>query len=77
MEKIYEILEDIRPESDFKNSSNFIDDYLLDSFDIYSLISEFEEKFNVTIEPDSIVPENFVNVDSIIKLLSECGVEQL
>ena len=42
MEKIYEILQDLRPEFDFHSSENFIEDGYLDSFDLVSLVSELE-----------------------------------
>ena len=39
MEKIYEMLEEIKPEQDFRSSEDFIEDGMLDSFDIITLIS--------------------------------------
>ena len=49
-EKIYAILTDIRPEFDFKESDNFVEDGFLDSFDVVTLVSEIEEKFDVIVE---------------------------
>ena len=40
MEKIYAILADLRPELDFHCSQNFVEDGMLDSFDIVSLVTE-------------------------------------
>ena len=47
-EKIIEILADLRPEFDFTEEGiDFIEEGMLDSFDIVSLVDEIEEKFNV------------------------------
>ena len=45
MERIYEILSQLRPEFDFKESKDFIEEGLLDSFDIVSLVTELEDSF--------------------------------
>ena len=46
--KILEILAELRPEFDFENSSDFIEDGLLDSFDIASLISTSSMRVTAT-----------------------------
>ena len=68
-EKIFEMLAELRPEFDYKNSLNFIEDGLLDSFDIVSLTTMLEEFFKVTIDGMSIVPENYESVDAILTLV--------
>ena len=67
--KIVIILKSIRPEFDFFSSSNFIDDGILDSFDIINLVAELDKEFNISIDGVDIVPENFDSLDSIQKLL--------
>lgn len=71
--KILEILAELRPEFDFENSSDFIEDGLLDSFDIASLISIIEERYSVKIDGLDVVPENFLSVDAIIALIKKSG----
>ena len=68
-ERILEILQDMRPESDFLNSKNFICDALLDSFDMVVLISEIQEKFDVVIDGTDVIPENFISVSAIVQLI--------
>lgn len=75
-EKIISILTEIRSEFDFSKSNNFIDEGLLDSFDIVSLVSSLDEYYNISIDGMDIVPENFVNVDSIKQLLIKKGISQ-
>ena len=72
-EEIKSILEEIRPEFDFDDSDNFIEDGMLDSFDIVSLVSMIEEKYSVSIDGLDIVPENFASVDAIIELINKSG----
>ena len=69
MDEILSLLIEVRPESDFASSNNFIADGLLDSFDMVMLIDELEEKFDVKIDGTEIIPENFVSVDAIIQLI--------
>ncbi len=73
MEQIYAILEELRPEFDFRKSENYIDDGYLDSFDIVTIISEIEEKYNISIDGLDIVPENFENVKCIFELIKKSG----
>jgi acyl carrier protein len=68
-EQIIKVLESIRPEFDFNNSSNFIDEGLLDSFDLISLVAALESEFDILIEGIDIVPENFNSIDAIGNLI--------
>ena len=72
--KIIAFLTEIRPEFDFTASSNFIEEGMLDSFDIVSLVVSLDEEFGISIDGTEILPENFANVDSIFQLLIKNGV---
>lgn len=69
--KILEILEEVRPEFEFGKSEDFIEDGLLDSFDIVTIIDSLEKEFGIVIDGLDVVPENFVNVDSIKSLVEK------
>ncbi|MEY8020090.1 acyl carrier protein [Muriicola sp. SD30] len=73
-DKILEILSEIRPEFDFENSTDFIGEGMLDSFDIVSLVASLDEEFGISIDGTEILPENFSDVDSIYHLLIKNGV---
>lgn len=73
MEKIYEILENIRPEFDFKTSNDFIKDGYLDSFDVVSLVSDLEDEYNCLIDALDIMPENFNTVEHIKNVIKKNG----
>jgi acyl carrier protein len=68
--KILDILNNIRPECDFKNSIDFVQDGYLDSFDIIMLVSEMDSSFKISILGEDIIPENFQSVLSIKSLLA-------
>ena len=74
--KIIDFLTEIRPEFDFLESSNFIEEGMLDSFDIVSLVVSLDEEFGISIDGTEILPENFSNVDSIFQLLIKNGVTE-
>ena len=74
--KIVDFLTEIRPEFDFAASNNFIEEGMLDSFDIVSLVASLDEEFEISIDGTEILPENFSNVDSIFQLLIKNGVTE-
>lgn len=73
MKKIMDILQDVRPDFDFSESDNFIEDGVLDSFDIVALVSELENGFDITIDGLDIVPENFIDMERIGQLIVKSG----
>ena len=74
-EKIREILVDIRPEYNFLEDKDFIEAGMLDSFDILTLVTDLEEKFNIKIDGGYILPENFGSINAIKDLLIKSGAK--
>ena len=64
-----EILENLHPEIDFNTSETLIDDGLIDSFDIVTIISEINEEYDVVIPAEEIVPENFNSAKALYSLI--------
>ena len=58
-EELIELLEEIQPDADFENCDTLIDDGILDSFAILSIVSELQDTYDITITPADIIPENF------------------
>ena len=71
MEKLLEILKGIRPDVDFENETSLIDDGILDSFDVVSIISELDDEFGVQVKINELDPENFNSVESIWNLVQK------
>ncbi|NLC42690.1 MAG: acyl carrier protein [Clostridiales bacterium] len=59
MEALMEILQDLHPDVDFDSCDTLIDDKILDSFDIVSLVTDISEEYDITIPVEEIVPTNF------------------
>ena len=71
MEKLLNILSSIRPDVDFENETELIDDGILDSFDVVSIISEIDDQFGVQIRITELDPENFNSAEAIWNLIQE------
>ncbi len=67
IKKLLEILVDINEDVDFEHEKALVDDGLIDSFDITSIITALDEEFNIRIEASEIEPENFNSVESILE----------
>lgn len=72
-EKILEVLKGIRPEYNFAESKDFIEDGLLDSFDIVMLVSDLESEYHIIIDGLDIIEENFNSLDAILELIRKNG----
>ncbi len=72
-EKILYLLTDIRPEFDFSESSDFISEGFLDSFDVVQLVTALDEEYSISIDGMDILPENFSNIERITETLIKNG----
>lgn len=70
MDELIEILKDLHSDVDFENCTTLIDDKILDSFDIVSIVSEVNDRFDVTIPAKELVPENFNSAKALWDLIS-------
>lgn len=68
-EQLLDILCELRPDVDFEAEEALIDDEILDSFDIVSLVSELNENFDIAINVDDLLPENFNSVNAMLELI--------
>lgn len=71
--RILEMLSEIKPEQNFTESNNYVEDGILDSFDIIELITMLEDEFDISIDGMDILPEFFSNVEQIEKLVKKSG----
>ncbi len=65
MDELIEILKELHPDVDFETCTTLIDDKILDSFDIVSLIAEIDNTFDVAVPAEEIVPENFNSAEAL------------
>ncbi len=70
-DKILEILQDINPDVDYETEEALVDDGILDSFDIVTLVGELSSEFDVKITVLHLIPENFNSLDRITSLIEK------
>ncbi len=68
-EQIIEILSEIDDSIDYENEERLVDDHLLDSFGIISLVAELEDNFDIQIGAEEMIPENFNSVDALAAMV--------
>ena len=73
--QVISILSEIRPEYDFSQDLNFIEEGMLDSLDMVTLVAGLDEKYSISIDGDDIIPENFSSLDLVVNLLKKKGVK--
>lgn len=69
MEELLEILEDLHPEVDYAAEEHLIDNGILDSFDIITIISEIADTFDVVVPAKEIIPENFNSAQALWNMI--------
>ena len=71
MEQLIAILSGLHPEIDFETTEDLIDDGILDSLDIVSIVSSVYSEFDITIPPEEIIPENFNSAKALFELIEK------
>ncbi len=75
MEELMNILTNLRPDIDFNTADKLIDDEILDSFDIITLVGEVNEAFDVQIGVEDLLPENFNSAAAMMALITRLQEE--
>lgn len=75
MEKLLEILGEIRPDVDFANEKKLIDDGILDSFDIIQVVMTLNENYSIDINVEDLEPDNFNTVEAMMELITKLQEE--
>ncbi|MBO4795089.1 MAG: acyl carrier protein [Clostridia bacterium] len=69
MDKIIEMLLQLHPDLDIECDS-LVDDGILNSIDVVTLVTEIFNEFDVTVPASEIVPENFNSAEAIWEMVS-------
>lgn len=67
--ELMDILKELRPDVEFEKEQELIDSGILDSFDIVSLVGELNEAFDIEINVEDLLPENFNSVEAMLELV--------
>ena len=73
--EILEILEEMHPDVDFETCTSLVDDKVLDSFDIVTLIGELNDAFDISVPAEAIKPENFNSLDALTEMVRRLADE--
>lgn len=68
-ERILEVLRESNEEIVEDMDRDLLASGILDSFDIVSLVVDFEEEFSIQIDVDLVTPDHFRTANSIIGLM--------
>lgn len=71
MEALLNILSELHPDVDFNTAEGLIDNKVLDSFDIVTLVAEIDAEYDVSIPAEELVPENFNTAQAIYALIEK------
>lgn len=69
MNKIIEIIEEIKPGVTVEKDSLLLEDGIMDSFDMIMFVGELNEAFDVEIGAEEFIPENFQSPSTIENLI--------
>ena len=73
MRRLEKILCQLHPEINFSGDERLIDDGILDSLDMVTLVTDINDEYNIDIGAEDIVKENFNTVSCIASLIRRCG----
>lgn len=69
MEELLTILNDVDDSIDWEHEEGLIDNRILDSCGVISLVAELDETFDIEIEASEIIPQNFNSVQAIYAMV--------
>ena len=69
LENVIEMLQDVNEDADYENCTTLVDDRVLTSFDILSIISEIDNTFDVAVPAKDVIPANFNSAEAIRALI--------
>ena len=65
MEEIIKILEEVKPGVDYNSEKSLIDNEILDSLDIVTIVAKINQEFDIDFPVNEIVPENFNSAEAL------------
>lgn len=75
MEKLLEILRELHDDVDFESADGLVDDGIIDSLDIVTLVTEINDSLGVSIPPEEIIPDNFNSANALWELICRLDEE--
>ena len=72
MNELLNLLKENCPGVDFENSNSLVDDEILESLDIVTIVSAIMDEYNVEISVEDLIPENFNSVSAMYDFITYC-----
>lgn len=76
LDHMIELLEDVKGNVDYENCTTLVDDRVLDSFDILSIISSINDELDVSVPAKDIVPDNFNSAQAMLEMVKRMVDEE-
>ena len=71
MDEIIAIIKELHPDVDYETNTSLVDDRIIDSFDIISIVAEIDDRLDVQIPAEEIIPENFNSAKALADLVAK------
>jgi len=71
MNDLIAILSELKPDVDFEKEEALIDDEILSSFDVVTLVAKINDEFDVDFPVSEIVPENFNSAKALYAVIEK------
>ena len=68
-------MSEVRPDIDFETETRLIDDELLDSLDIVAIVTDVNDEFDIEINVNDLLPENFNSAKALYELIRRLQYE--
>lgn len=75
MEELLRIMSEVRPDIDFETEDKLIDNELLDSLDIVAIVTDVNDEFDIQINVNDLLPENFNSAKALYELIQKLQYE--
>ncbi len=75
MEELLRIMSEVRPDIDFENETHLIDNEMLDSLDIVAIVTDVNDEFDISINVNDLLPENFNSAKALYELITKLQYE--
>ena len=75
MEELLRIMSEVRPDIDFETEDKLIDNEMLDSLDIVAIVTDVNDEFDIEINVNDLLPENFDSAKALYELIQKLQYE--
>ena len=75
MQRLKKIISELHPELDLTPATRLIEDGILDSLDLVTLVTDINDAYKINIDAEDITPKNFDTIGAMLALIEKRGGE--